>query len=61
VYRFNPHTGVTVLYIAYNGFAHLWLPVVPGYEFIGSSSTRVTSGGVFMAGVEDLSLKLFIV
>ena len=57
--RFNSHIGVIVLNILCNGFAHLWPPVVLGYKFIGSGSTTVTSSGVFIAGVEDLSLKLF--
>ena len=54
--RFKPHTGIAVLDIVYNGFAHLWLPVVPRYKFRGSGWSRVTSSGMFVVGVEDLGL-----
>ena len=59
--RFDPHTGIAILNKAYNGFIHLGPPVVPRYKFIGSSSARVTCCEVFITGVKDIGLELFIV
>ena len=60
-YRFNSCTGIAVVYVPSDSFAHARPPVVPANKFISGSAYRVSCRRMVMVGMDNFSVQGFIV